>query len=119
MRIPFLTVFIAIGVIGTGSSAFAQRPPPCKAEGTAIGVYTITIAKDSASCSVTVDRRGSWETGKMVTPAAHGTASVTIDGSHAIFVYAPMKGYTGADMFRAEIAATRPFLHRFNVTVTP
>ena len=119
MRVYLWAAILGVGVVSGGAPVSAQVLPPCKYEGVSTGIYNITVAKDSPGCTLTVSRKGSWETGKMVTPAAHGTGNVTLNGANADFTYTPAKGYTGPDMFRAEIAATRPFLHRINVTVTP
>jgi len=100
--------------------AKAQDANGCTAQYISAGNFKITVKKDGGPCSALQStRRGSWQSGSITAPPQHGTASVTINGAQAVFVYTPAKGYVGPDVFRAEIAASRPFPQRIDIVVTP
>ena len=105
--------------LGLAAPASAQTTAACNVANDSTGVYTFTVKKDGGPCMVRELRKGAWQTSQVLTPAQHGTGTVAINGSEAVFTYSPAKGYVGNDLFRAEIAATRPFPHRFNIIVTP
>jgi hypothetical protein len=105
--------------LGLAAPASAQSTPSCTITNDSTGVYTFTVKKDGGPCKVTEMRKGAWLTSQVLTPPQHGTGTVEISGSAAVFTYTPAKGYVGNDLFRAEVAATRPFPHRFNIVVTP